>query len=120
VNKRPLAVTVIAAVYIVTGAAGLAFHLTDFKSAHPLQFDVIGVAFVRLLAIIAGIYMLRGSNWARWLALAWMLFHVVIAALNSWVQCGVHAVFFVVIAYFLLRPEASRYFRGSATSPGRS
>jgi hypothetical protein len=55
--------------------------------------------------------MLRGRNWARWGALAWMAFHVVLSAFHSLVQLAMHSVFFAVIAYFLFRPAAKEYFR---------
>ena len=55
--------------------------------------------------------MLRGANWARWLALAWMAFHVAISYLNGWDKVAVHALFLVVIAYFLLRRSSAEYFR---------
>ena len=32
-----------------------------------------------LVGLLAGIFMLRGHNWARWLAVAWMAFHVAIS-----------------------------------------
>jgi hypothetical protein len=54
--------------------------------------------------------MLRGHNWARWLALAWMAFHVVLGALTSPSQLLVHAFLLVVFGYFLLRRSASNYF----------
>ncbi len=38
--------------------------------------------------------MLRGSNWARWLALAWIAFHVFLSFLHSWQQVLVHCLFF--------------------------
>jgi|SRR5579884_493861 len=112
-RKRPLSVTIIACIYIVTGAVGLIYHASDFKAPHPFQLDVLGIAAVRALAIVAGVFMLRGQNWARWLALAWMAFHVVIGGLNSVQQMAIHAVILAIIAFFLLRRPSAEYFRGS-------
>lgn len=108
--QRPLAVTVISLIYIVVGMVGLVFHLVDFKGQFSLRSEITWVSAVRLLAIVAGIFMLRGHNWARWLALAWMAFHVVVSALNSPSQLLVHAFLLVVFSYFLLRLPASNYF----------
>ena len=37
----------------------------------------------RLLQIVAGVFMLYGRNWARWLLVAWIAFHIVVGALHS-------------------------------------
>jgi hypothetical protein len=114
-KKRPLPVMVISLILIATGALGIAFHLNDFSSGNPFQFDVIGVAAVRLLAVLAGVFLLRAAGWARWLALGWIGFHVVISfLLNSVVQVAVHILVFALFVYFLYRPKANEYFRGGA------
>lgn len=109
-NKRPLAVIIIACVYIATGAAGLANQLSEFDARHPFANDVAWVALVSLIAIVSGIYMLRGHNWARWLALAWMGFHVILNIFHTRLELAVHALFFGILTYFLFRPAVSRYF----------
>ncbi len=108
---RPLSITLIAGLLILSGAAGIAYHVTDVITWHPFPYGYIGILFIRLLAIIAGIYMLRGSDWARWLALLWITFHLAISFFNSWSQVAVHTVVLVIFAYVLLRPAASVYFR---------
>jgi hypothetical protein len=114
-TKCPLPVTIIASIYIAAGVVGLAYHLPDFKTQHPFQYDVIGVALLRLLAILGGAFMLRGKNWARWLAIAWIAFHVAIGALHSMQQLLMHLLLFAVFAYFLFRPTATEYFRRKET-----
>lgn len=111
--QRPLAVTVISLIYIVAGIVGLVFHLADFHGQLSFRSEITWISAVRLLAIIAGIFMLRGQNWARWLALAWMAFHVVLGALNSPSQLLLHAFLLAVFGYFLLRSSASKYFRSA-------
>jgi len=108
-QKRPLSVIVVSLVYVATGAAGLVFHFADLKP--PFHYESLLVAGVRLIAIICGVWMLRGANWARWLALAWIVFHVVLSAFHSWRELAVHALICAAIAYFLLRVPANRYFR---------
>ena len=110
-SNRPISVTIISLVLITSGLAGLAYHATDFKTLHPFPYDWLGIEFVRLLAIVAGAFMLRGSNWARWLALAWIAFHVVISIFHSLSQLAVHCVVFAVFAWALFRPAAREYFR---------
>jgi hypothetical protein len=109
-NKRPLSVTIIGCVYILTGVGGLVSHFSDFKAPNPFQFDIIGVAFVRLIAVVCGVYMLRGQNWARWVALAWIAFHVIVSALHTLRELSMHILICAILAYFLFRPVAARYF----------
>jgi len=114
-HKRPLTVIVLSMVYIAAGAVGLVYHLSDIRS-QPLPADLFWVSAVRLLAIVAGVFMLRGLNWARWLAVAWIAFHVAISFLNSMQQVLVHCLFLAVIAYLLFRPESNAWFRGSTSA----
>jgi len=118
-NKRPLAVTIIACVYIAVGTVGFVYHFTEFRAKDAFQYDAVWVELVRLLAIIAGAFMFRGHNWARWLALAWIAFHVIIGALHSLQQFAIHCLFCAVIAFFLFRHDAARYFRGGSAKPVR-
>ena len=111
-RKRPITILILGCVYMATGALGIAFHLEDFWSPRLLQDGLIWIALVRLLAVVCGAFMLRGADWARWLALAWMAFHVVVGFLHSVREGAIHGLIFVVIGYILFRPEALAYFRG--------
>lgn len=113
-KKRPLSVTIIACLLAAAGLMGIVYHLAEFKPQHPFQYDIVWITLVRLLAVVAGVYMLLGKNWARWLALAWIAFHVIISAFHSLPELAMHAVFVAVFAYFLLGATASAYFRGEA------
>jgi hypothetical protein len=61
--------------------------------------------------------MLRGRNWARWLLLAWIAYHVALSAFHSLSGVVTHALLFMVIAYFLFRPQVSEYFRRTRGEP---
>ncbi len=110
-NKRPLAVTIISCVYIVTGVVGLAYHLSQFKVQHPFEYDIVWIVLVELAAIASGAFMLRGRNWARWLAIAWIAFHVGLSIFHPWPELVIHSLLFIVIAYFLLNRQAKEYFQ---------
>jgi len=110
-RQRPLSITILACVYIVAGAIGFAAHLTDFRASDAFRYDGIWIELVRLLAVLAGAFMLRGRNWARWLALAWMALHVVVSAFHTFREFAIHCLFCAVIAWLLFRPAAARYFR---------
>jgi hypothetical protein len=109
-SKRPITVTILSWLLIVTGAMGLIAHFGEL-TAQPFHSDVIWISVVRLLAIVAGAFMLRGANWARWLAIAWIAFRVVIGGLHSVPQALIHTVFLAVFAYLLFRSDARAYFR---------
>lgn len=115
-NKRPLSVLAIGCLYAAVGAIGLVFHLIEFKLQHPFQYDIVWISLVHLIAIVSGVYVLRGSNWARWLALAWIAFHVVLSAFHSRSELVVHSLLCAVIAYGLFRPQAAQYFRAAGTA----
>jgi len=115
-NKRPLSVTIIGWAYIVMGAIGFAYHFAEFKARHPLQPEIAWVELLRLIAIVCGVYMLRRHNWARWLALAWIAYHVILSAFHTLSELVIHSALCAVLAYFLFRPTATRYFRAAGTS----
>jgi hypothetical protein len=90
-NRRPLLVTVIGWLYLVTGAVGLAYHSTEHETVGLFQYEPVLVLFLRLLALVCGVFLLRGSNWARWLALAWMAYHVILSAFHPLFELAVHS-----------------------------
>ena len=117
-NKRPLSITIISWIFIITGGIGLVYQLTELNFQHPLENDTVWVCSVRFLAVVGGVFMLYGFNWTRWLLVLWMVFHIVISAMHSWQQLLVHSLLFAAILFFLFRPRASAYFRArSAEAP---
>jgi hypothetical protein len=78
---------------------------------HPFEYDIVGIGIVEMTAIISGAYMLRGSNWARWLAILWIGFHVAISAFHPLRELVIHSLLFLVFAYFLFRSRSNEYFR---------
>lgn len=116
-NGRPRSVTVIAWLFIAAGMVGLVYHATALETSGPLDYQAVWVLLLRLLAVIGGAFMLRGADWARWLALAWIAYHVVLSAFHSWSDTAVHAVLLAGVAYLLLHPEAGAYFHGTKRRP---
>ncbi|HEX4537446.1 MAG TPA: hypothetical protein VH140_10895 [Candidatus Acidoferrum sp.] len=107
--KRPIRVTILGWLFIVAGVVGLGYHLSE----RPLDRWVALISFIRVLAIVVGVFLLKGRNWARWLMTGWLGFHVGVSALHSLSECLAHAVLFLVVAYFLLTPPDSQYFQAS-------
>lgn len=115
-NKRPLSVTTVAWVYIAVGVMGSIYHLRETLANHDYRNGTI-IELTEITALVAGIFLLRGHNWARWLALAWMLFHVVLSAFHSLREFAIHALICAAIAWALLHPAATRYFHGNRILP---
>jgi hypothetical protein len=113
-NQRPLSITILAGVYILVSALGFFYH---FKEAIPPNRDGALIELTELVGFTAGVFLLRGHNWARWLALAWMGFHVVLTAFVPLLPFLMHCLFFAAIAWLLLRAPARRYFRGGSMKP---
>jgi hypothetical protein len=113
-NKRPLSVTVIGSIFIAAGIIGFAYHVPEFKSLRPFPNEIVWGLSVRLLAVLGGMFVLRRHNWARWLLLAWISFHVILSVFHSWSEVIVHGLLFIVVAYVLFRPRASAYFRSAS------
>ncbi len=115
-TKRPLSVTIISWLFIAVGTIALLYHLTELKAHHWFDHELIWVCFVRVLAIVAGLFMLRGHNWARWLLILWLAYHVILSAFHSPMEVIMHGLLLIVFAYFLFRRPASEYFRESSSA----
>ncbi|MEO7143460.1 MAG: hypothetical protein ABI165_08145 [Bryobacteraceae bacterium] len=99
------------------GAIGFAYHFTGLLASDALHNDGLWIELTEFLAIVCGASMLRGHNWARWLALAWIAFHVILSAFHAFPEFAIHCLFFAAIAWILFRPQAARYFRGARIEP---
>jgi uncharacterized membrane protein len=110
--KRPFAVTIVGWLFIVVGFASLVYHFME----GPRDRWTALIAIVAIIAIVGGVFLLRGHNWARWLILAWLAFHVGVSALQSLSQCLAHLVLFIAIGYSLLWPPGSKYFQSASSA----
>jgi len=110
--KRPFAVTVLGCLFIIAGLVGLIYHLSE----RPLEHWIVPVSIVRIIAVVGGVFLLRGHNWARWLMLAWLAFHVVVSAFHSLSEFIPHVVLLVIFGYVLLGPPASKYFQSAPSA----
>ncbi len=113
IARRPIPVLVISILLIATGAIGLVVHIRE-QMGRPFNNDIVSIVLVEIAAILAGICMLYGRIWARWLAIAWMAFHVAIS-FPDWGKVAIHSVFLAAFVYFLFRPQATRYFKSPET-----
>lgn len=105
-TRRPVSIWILSGLYVAVGTVGFAYYFPQLM-AH--QDDSLWIELTELLAIVAGVFMFRRHDWARWLALLWMAFHVAIS-FPVYRQMAIHAAIFAGIAWALFRPDARLYF----------
>jgi hypothetical protein len=106
---RPRLVTLLGSLLIAVGAVEFVYRLT--KIHRPLQTEDIGVPLFELIIVVSGVFLLRSANWARWLAVAWVGFHVAVGSLHSLSMGIVHGLIFLLFAWVMFRPEMNAWFR---------
>lgn len=112
--RRPVPVLIVAAAYLAVGIIGFVAHFHDLLATPS---EGVWIEVTELLAAVAGVFLLLGRNWARWLAVAWVAFHVVLSAFHNIGELAVHAVMAVLIVWLLFRPESTRWFHPSRPEP---
>jgi hypothetical protein len=116
-TTRPIPVTVVAWLFVVAGSVGLAYHAIEWRGGEAPDRYPVWVLVVRAAAVLAGLFLLRGANWARWLAVAWLSYHVVLGGLHCVSELVAHAVLLIAIGLVLWRRDACVFF-ASARSTG--
>jgi len=124
---RPTSVTVVAWILILMGGISLVTMtlvitsgMIDDPAAReliskspipvPVQYAITYIGL--LIMLVCGVAMLKGQNWGRWLYVvgtaAGFLIGVITSPLKQAMIPGF--VVFVVLTFFLFRPQANRYF----------
>lgn len=106
--KRPIAVLIVAGIYLLVGVVGFIYHFPELTAGHR---DAIAIELTELVALVCGVFLLLRHNWARWLALAWIVFHVIISFFHPRRELAIHAIFCILIAWALFRPTTTSWFR---------
>ena len=124
-RKRPTSITVIAWILIVTSGLSVITctiglnnpKVKELRERSPLP---ISVQYVRmyvslLIALISGIAMLKGHNWARFLFIICGAIGHIINFMTSPIKKILIPGFIVllIVAFFLFRPKANEYFAGT-------
>lgn len=106
--KRPIALIAVACLYVLVGIGGFVGHFSELLARHP---DAIAIELTEFLAFVAGVGLILRKNWARWLALAWIVFHVILSLLHPLRELAMHVVLCGLIAWALFRPATASWFR---------
>ncbi|MBS1805153.1 MAG: hypothetical protein JST28_17465 [Acidobacteria bacterium] len=112
-SKPPWPVIVIASLYLLVGVLGFAWHFPELWAEHP---DAVAMELTELTGATCGVGLLLRQKWARWLALAWILFHVGVSLLHPIGELAVHAAFCAMIVWALFCAETSQWFSGQSTT----
>jgi hypothetical protein len=107
--KPPLSVTIISFVFMIAGVSGIIYHSEDLKNLPDVT--VAWVLFVRLLAVAAGWFAFRGKTWARWLLVAWIVYHVIVSFYHTVPQALVHVLMTALTVLAFFNKKANAYFQ---------
>ena len=116
--RKPIpSLIVVAAIFLGLGVLDVLRGLAPLfqSSSHPrLAGDDMQVLAIGVAALIGGVYVLRGHNWARWLLAAWMAMHVAISVGQPKALIA-HVVIFGCITFLLFRSRATDFFKHRAS-----
>ena len=137
---RPISVTIISIISILVGVYTLAMKLlvvsipgsydlfVEFAAALnaqallplPTEFHLAHAFTGSAVWIVSGLFMLRGKNWARLLALFWGLGVLVLTLLVVQLSLPFYLklVSWLLMLYFLTRARCMLYFRGATETAG--
>jgi hypothetical protein len=112
-NRPPVSVIIISVVFILVGVGSLFGGVSPIIKNHEVRLDSVIVTVSGLTALLSGVFMLRCANWARWLCVAWMAFHVVVSILHTTLELAIHLVVLVVLTIVLFRTSAACFRKES-------
>ena len=107
---------IVSVMFITAGCVGFAYHLKDFFDPNIKLYEILWDEFVRILAIVCGILLLIPFNWAKWLAIAWLFYHIIISAFHSTSQMISHMILLLLVVVLLFLPGSSAYFQKNSNS----
>lgn len=111
IANRPVPVIVVSLTYFLAGGVGLIYHFGELFNPIEEMFDLVLVLLLRIIAVACGILLFLGINWARWLAIAWMGYHVVLSAFHPVSELIAHLVILAIVALLLFLPVSNWFFR---------
>lgn len=109
-TNRLLPITIFSGLFIVAGLVGIVYHSSDLKEIGAST-EVLWVLFVRLLAIVGGVFAIRRKNWARWLLLAWVFYHVALSLYHPLPELIIHVALLIAFVYVFFLSKSSSIFK---------
>ena len=111
--KRPVILTIFCCLLILLGAVGIVGHFPVHRAWHGDDAWPLGL---ELILITAAVFILRGHNWARWLALVWIAFHLAISFYDSVGKVIAHTIILLIFVAALFNPPVRRWFNAQTDS----
>lgn len=121
-NKRPISITVIAWLLIISTILFLIYSIVNFndpvagnlmlQNSIPLSIQFVVMYLGLGISLISGIAFLKRQNWARFLYVGWCVIGFIIGFATSPMRMVTLPGFalFLVELFFLFRPKANAYF----------
>ena len=109
-KNRPIPVIIVSIVFILAGSIGFIYHFNELFEPNDELYEPIWVLLLRILAVVCGLLLFIGINWARWLAIAWLLYHVLLSTLHSTSELITHIVVLIIVSLLLYLPASTAYF----------
>ena len=110
-KNRPIPVIIVSIVFILAGCIGFIYHVRELFEPNDKLYELIWVLLLRILSVVCGLLLFLGINWARWLAIVWLLYHVILSALHSTSEMLTHIVLLIIISVLLYHPASNAYFK---------
>lgn len=107
----PVPVIIVSFLFILVGCIGFVYHLKELFELNNNLNETVWILCLRILAVGCGVLLLFRINRGRWLAIAWLVYHIVISAFNSTSEMIAHIVILVLVAVLLFLPVSSTYFQ---------
>ncbi len=117
-KKRPIAVIIVSILFVLAGITGFAYHLKEYFDPGFNRLEIIWVLIVRVLAVFCGILLFYGINWARWLAVIWLIYHIILSFFHSASEVIMHTILLIVVAVLLFHPKSAAYFKQKGHDQG--
>lgn len=112
-KSLPLPIVITAFTFIIAGFVGIAYHADEYFEPSSIRYELIWVIFIRALAVVCGFLLLSRVKWARWLAIAWLAYHVVLSLFHSVSETITHFVLLAIVSILLFMPNSSAFFRSA-------
>jgi hypothetical protein len=110
-KNRPIPVIIVSILFILAGCIGFSYHVKEFFEPNVKLYELIWVLLLRTLAVVCGLLLFLRINWARWLAIAWLLYHVLLSAFHSTSEMITHILLLIIVSVLLYHPASTEYFK---------
>ena len=117
-NRRPITIIIVSVGFVLIGMGGFLRGLWPLvtQGAAIKSHDLMDSAFVGglgLIALLSGVFLFRGANWARWLCVGWMAVHVALSVVHTTLELVIHSVFLLVLIFVLFLGTGSKYLQSA-------